>query len=69
MAKKIINVRTNQKTDTTAGWNSANPILQKGEIGIEICTNGSLLIKIGDGTKRWKELKAANGGYLVKWTD
>lgn len=69
MAKKTVNIRVNQKIDTTANWIKANPILQKGEIGVEICSNGSYLIKIGDGTNKWGALKYANTVSIVKWVD
>lgn len=69
MAKKTINVRTNQKTDTTANWTKANLVLQKGEVGVEICSNGAYLIKIGDGISKWSTLKYANGVSVVKWTN
>lgn len=69
MAKKTINVRTNQKIDTTANWTKANLVLQKGEVGVEICSNGAYLIKIGDGISKWSALKYANGVSVVKWTN
>lgn len=69
MAKKTVNTRVNQKIDTTANWIKANPILQNGEIGVEICSNGSYLIKIGDGTNKWGALKYANAVSIVKWVD
>ena len=43
------------RNDTTANWTSNNPILSKGEFGIEWVTSGtssvegSCKIKIGDG--------------------
>ena len=69
MAKKTINVRTNQKTDTTANWTKANLVLQKGEVGVEICSNGAYLIKIGDGISTWSALIYANGVSVVIWTN
>ena len=69
MAKKTINVRTNQKTDTTANWTKANLVLQKGEVGVEICSNGAYLIKIGDGISKWSAVKYDTGVSVVKWTN
>lgn len=43
------------KKDTTA-WNSENPVLLSGEIGIEKLSSGTLKIKIGDGVTAWNEL-------------
>lgn len=41
------------RNDTATAWSTANPVLMKGEIGIEIDTNK---FKIGDGTKTWSAL-------------
>lgn len=43
--------------------------LVKGDIGVVICSNGSYLIKIGDGTNKWGALKYANAVSIVKWVD
>ena len=56
MATKTINTRIVLKTDTEALWTSNNPVLLKGEIGIASDLNK---FKIGDGTKKWSELKYA----------
>ena len=48
-----LNIRIVSRNDTSNNWENADPILLKGEIGIEIDTNR---IKIGDGVKSWKEL-------------
>lgn len=45
------------KNDTTNNWTNNNPILSKGEIGIEIATDGSTYVKIGDGLTAWNSLK------------
>ena len=41
------------RNDSATNWKSVNPILGKGECGIEIDTNK---FKFGDGAKRWSEL-------------
>ena len=56
MATKTINTRIVLKTDTEALWTSNNPVLLKGEIGIASDLNK---FKIGDGSKKWSELKYA----------
>lgn len=43
------------RRDTEANWNTKNPILDQGEIGIDITNNQ---LKIGDGAKTWMELVA-----------
>lgn len=42
--------------DSTENWEKANPILLDGEIGIEVMEDGSIAVKIGDGTTAWKLL-------------
>ena len=51
---KTLQTRFVLKNDTLANWTANNPVLLKGEIGIAIDQNK---IKIGDGTKKWSELK------------
>lgn len=53
MADKTINTRIQLRNDLAATWNSKNPVLKKGEIGIEIDTRK---MKVGDGTTAWKAL-------------
>lgn len=44
------------RNDTAANWTIENPVLGKGELGIEIDT---AKFKIGDGTKTWSQLDYA----------
>lgn len=46
-------VRTKQRRGTAAQWETANPILESGEIGFESDTTN---LKVGDGTSRWINL-------------
>lgn len=41
------------RVDTSSGWQNKNPILEKGELGIESDTN---YIKVGDGNTTWNSL-------------
>lgn len=41
------------RRDTATNWNTANPVLMEGELGIETDSNKA---KIGDGTSAWKSL-------------
>ena len=54
MADKTLNIRIQLRNDTAENWTSANPILRKGEMGVEIDTRK---IKIGNGTDRWTALE------------
>lgn len=49
-----LNTRIQLRNDTAENWNNANPILLKGEMGVEIDTGKT---KIGNGTADWKTLK------------
>ena len=53
MAEKTINTRIQLRNDLAATWDSKNPVLKKGEIGIEIDTRK---MKVGDGTTTWNAL-------------
>lgn len=54
------------RTGTPQQWASANPILDKGEPGLELLENGTYKVKFGDGVRRWDNLpyfaSAASGG-------
>lgn len=45
------------RNDTAANWNSKNPVLAKGEMGVEIDTKK---FKFGDGITKWQELSYAS---------
>lgn len=47
--------------DTAAAWTAANPVLAKGEFGVE---DDSSLFKIGDGVTAWADLAYKTGGEL-----
>jgi predicted nucleic acid-binding Zn-ribbon protein len=55
MAKRILIRR-----DTTANWESVNPILSNGELGIEFKTDGTRSMKLGTGAIPWNSL-----GYFI----
>jgi hypothetical protein len=68
--------RIQLRRDTTANWNSVDPVLADGEPGYDIVTNE---LRIGNGSNVWSELSAntisgggggtsntlVNGGYIV----
>lgn len=47
--------------DTKENWAAANPLLAKGELGIE-ASNGVVKIKVGDGIQHWNDLEYASAG-------
>ncbi|MBS7328942.1 MAG: hypothetical protein KIG68_09410 [Oxalobacter sp.] len=73
--KTLSDVRLILRNDTTANWTSGDPVLLKGEIGIE---SDTARFKIGDGTSAWTALPYAgaiiaqsstNGNITVNGTD
>lgn len=54
MAKKIISARMQQRHDTRAAWEAANPVLLDGELGLVSDDPG--LYKMGDGVTPWNGL-------------
>ena len=53
MANVTLNSRIVTRNATAAQWTTANPILLKGELGLEVDTGK---IKFGDGVKAWSAL-------------
>ena len=54
MADKTLNIRIQLRNDTAENWTNANPVLLKGEMGVETDTGKT---KIGNGTAHWEDLK------------
>lgn len=55
MANKTLNSRIIIRNATFAEWNEKNPVLMKGEIGLEMDAS-PIRFKIGDGTTAWADL-------------
>lgn len=49
-----LNIRIQLRNDTAENWTAQNPVLLKGEMGVEIDTGKT---KIGNGTDKWETLK------------
>lgn len=56
MATKTLSTRIVMRNDTAENWTTKNPVLLKGEFGVETDTNK---FKIGDGNKAWADLDCA----------
>ena len=63
MASNSVNVRFIIRNDTGANWTTKNPILKKGELGVNT-DNG--LLKIGDDIHAWNELSYINDPSMSK---
>lgn len=63
MTKRVFAVDTAQlKNGTAAAWTSKNPVLAKGEIGLETDTKK---IKIGNGVTAWASLAYITAGNVA----
>ncbi len=71
----LSNVRISLRNDTRANWTARNPVLLKGEIGVESDTG---LFKFGDGSSSWLDIpysgvliaqSETNGRISVNGTD
>ena len=49
--------KTYNRIDTTANWQSVNPVLGDGEFGIEKLSGGKSNLKVGDGVTAWNNLQ------------
>lgn len=82
MAEKILNTRIQLKYDTLANWNSSTITLKKGEVAIAEVSTWQIdettlqkvavptcLMKVGDGTKTFSQLKwvAAQAADVYDW--
>ena len=72
MAEKTLKTRILMKYDTFANWTEKNPILKAGELAVATIASGEtqtvgsvdtpqVLIKVGDGTNHYNDLKFASG--------
>ena len=57
MPNTVLKTKLVIRNDSAENWTTKNPVLLKGELGIEIDTN---LFKIGNGTSAWAALPYAN---------
>lgn len=48
------------RRDTGTNWSSENPVLEQGEVGVELGSPAK--IKVGDGTTAWNSLPYFGGG-------
>lgn len=58
MTTVVVAQRMWQRRDTAANWTSVNPVMQAGEIGIELSPTAGVShkVKIGDGVSTWTQL-------------
>lgn len=67
MADVVVAQRMWQRRDTTANWESVNPVLAAGEIGVEILAGSDVpTFKIGNGTDTWNDLGYPAGNIEMR---
>ena len=69
MATKQLNSRIQWKRDTSANWESNNPVLLDGEIIIVITNAGETRFKVGDGVKTYTQLPFQDEAVRALITD
>lgn len=62
MSQRQLNSRIIIRNDTAANWSNANPVLLKGELGIETDTG---VVKYGDGVATWDNALTINASSVV----
>lgn len=60
--ERVLESRIQLRNDTAENWAAVNPVLLKGEIGIELDTRK---IKVGDGTTAWAELNYLTDDIVI----
>ena len=64
--ERVLESRIQLRNDTAENWASVDPVLLKGEIGIELDTRK---IKVGDGTTNWEALQYLSDDIVIAETD
>ena len=64
--ERVLESRIQLRNDTAENGAAANPVLLKGELGIELDTRK---IKVGDGTTNWQSLKYLTDDIVLSETD
>lgn len=76
MAQVVVAQRMWQRRDTAANWQSKNPVLAAGEIGVQLGTGpDDTKFKIGDGVTPWNSvgffegrlIELGTGGGYIRW--
>lgn len=52
------------RRDTPENWSEANPILEEGEMAVEVRTGDAFALKIGDGIHHWNNLQYISSGSI-----
>ncbi|AHB12067.1 tail assembly protein [Xylella phage Sano] len=76
MAQVVVAQRMWQRRDVAANWQSKNPVLAAGEIGVQLgATSDETKFKIGDGVTPWNSIgffegrliEIGTGGGYIRW--
>lgn len=71
MTDVVVAQRMWQRRDTSANWVARNPVLEAGEIGIELSGTAGVAhkVKVGDGVTVWTSLPYTVDGTVFSVID
>jgi hypothetical protein len=56
MVNNTLNTIIVLRNDSSVNWAASDTILLEGEVGVSKLPNGNVVVKVGDGIKKWAEL-------------
>lgn len=63
MAEKTLNTIIVLRNDKSTDWATSEVILKEGELGVSYLDNGNVIVKAGNGTDKWPDLKQLEGVF------
>ena len=64
---KTFQTRIKHKRDSQANWETNNPILLEGELGIVVMPDGKIKTKVGDGVTNYNLLPFSSSDVELTW--
>ena len=63
MAEKTLNTIIVLRNDKSTDWANSDVILKEGELGVSYLDNGNVIVKAGNGSDKWPDLKQLEGVF------
>lgn len=63
MTEKTLNTIIVLRNDKSTDWATSEVILKEGELGVSYLDNGNVIVKAGNGTDKWPDLKQLEGVF------
>lgn len=63
MAEKTLNTIIVLRNDKSTDWATSEVILKEGELGVSYLDNGNVIVKAGNGSDKWPDLKQLEGVF------